>query len=99
MTLFFVYPGDSTIVVTRSGETLEGRITIDPDRPTHQRISLGDVQVQHGAEIAAQGCVALEFLLASVALGGQLRDLGLKCGQAVAAVGSQVVAQRLASAE
>ena len=46
MTLFFVYPGDSTIVVTRSGETLEGRITIDPDRPTHQRISLGDVQVQ-----------------------------------------------------
>lgn len=45
MSLFFLYPGDSTIVVKRGGETLEGRITIDPDRPTHQRITLGDVQV------------------------------------------------------
>jgi len=46
MSLFFLYPGDSTIVVTRGGETLEGRITIDPDLPTNGRIALGDVPVQ-----------------------------------------------------
>lgn len=46
LNLWFAFPGEATIAVTRGGETLEGRIVVDPSRPTSERLALGDVTVQ-----------------------------------------------------
>ncbi len=45
LNLWFAFPGQSTLVVTRAGETLEGQVTVDPGRSTQERIALGDVTV------------------------------------------------------
>ena len=45
LNLWFAFPGQSTLVVTRAGETLEGPVAVDPGRSTQERIALGDVTV------------------------------------------------------
>jgi hypothetical protein len=43
LNLWFAFPGSSTLVLTRGGETLEAAIGIDSSRPTSERIELGTV--------------------------------------------------------
>jgi len=46
LNLWFAFPGTSTLEIASGGQTLEGAVTIDPTRPTSDRIALGDVTVK-----------------------------------------------------
>ena len=60
LNLWFAFPGAAVLELKRAGETLEGVVTLNPDRPTPERIALGDVPV-----LAVERFAAVEEVCAS----------------------------------